>query len=114
MAKVKCPKCKDPNFEDGACGCGWCEKCFWRQTCTQGGWYDEHFGDPNYFAGQPVMNDIKLVGDGLPPGVIGIPLPMFTKEQVNQKLNEIMDGVQLMGDTMTRQKLSDLIQKHKV
>ena len=45
MAIIKCPKCKDPNFDDGACGCGWCEKCGWRQTCLNGGWYDPNFGN---------------------------------------------------------------------
>lgn len=40
MAIRKCPECKDPNFDDGACGCGLCKQCGWRQTCFHGGWYE--------------------------------------------------------------------------
>lgn len=39
MAIIDCPKCGDPNFDAGACFCGLCKVCNWRQTCTSGGWY---------------------------------------------------------------------------
>jgi hypothetical protein len=67
MAIINCPKCGDPNFDDGACGCGWCEKCKWRQTCTQGSWYA-----PDFDKGIPFPSAPVLVGDFPSPKVLDI------------------------------------------
>ncbi len=42
VAIINCPECKDPNFDDGACGCGVCKKCGWREACiaNANGHYD--------------------------------------------------------------------------
>lgn len=65
MAIVDCPKCGDPNFDNGACGCGWCKECTWRTTCTQGEFYAPDFGKP-----------LKLMNNFAPgdfPTPIGLP-----------------------------------------
>jgi hypothetical protein len=42
MAIIDCPKCSNPYFDDGACGCGICEKCGWQEICVAN--RDGHYG----------------------------------------------------------------------
>ena len=76
MAIRDCPKCGDPNFDDGACGCGWCKVCNWRTTCTQGAFYAPDFGRPLKVV--ELDPPILPVGDGVvndfSPGTpVGLP-----------------------------------------